>query len=236
MLERTTLQTTLLKPIRSFVERKGRISPLTAPIFEKMWPIYGLPLEPKKLDLELVFGRQAPTILEIGFGDGRSLLQMAMDNPQYNFIGIEVYKAGIIKLLAGVERLGLTNIRVFCADAIEVLNHCINEASLAKVLLFFPDPWPKARHHKRRIVQPNFVKLIHSKLQPEGIFHMATDWQEYALHMLKVMENEPHWTNTAGNSQFAARPATRPLTKFEQRGSRLGYDIWDLVFRKSANI
>lgn len=236
MLQRTTLQTHILRPIRSFVERKGRISPLSLPIFEKMWPIYGLPLENQKLDLKQLFGREAPTTLEIGFGDGRALLQMAAANPQQNFIGIEVYKAGIVKLMVGIQKLGLTNIRVFCADALEVLNNCIDDSSLAGVLLFFPDPWHKARHHKRRIVQPAFAQLIHSKLQSDGVLHMATDWEEYALHMLEVMEQESNWINTAGAKQFAPRPATRPLTKFEQRGTRLGYGTWDLVFRKSRNI
>lgn len=236
MLQRITLQTSLIRPIRSFVERKGRISSLDMPIFEKMWPIYGLSLENKKLDIEQIFGRGGPTTLEIGFGNGRSLLQMACDNPQHNFIGIEVYKAGIVKLLVGIHKLGLTNIRVFCADAIEVLNNCICDESIAAVQLFFPDPWPKARHHKRRIIQPEFAKLIHAKLRTDGTFHMATDWEEYALHMLDVMETQQKWINTAGPLQFAPRPETRPLTKFEQRGHRLGYGTWDLIFRKSCNI
>ncbi len=236
MLERKTLQVGSHRPIRSFVERQGRVSPIDRQAFEKIWPKYQLALTNEQLDLKQIFGREAPLTLEIGFGDGRSLLSMARDNPQRDYIGIEVYKAGIVKLLVGADELGLTNIRVFCADALEVLNNCITDNSLEQVQLFFPDPWPKLRHHKRRIVQPEFTNLITSKLRLGGTFHAATDWEEYAEHMLTVLEAQSHLENVAGKLQFADRPASRPLTKFEQRGQRLGHGTWDLIFRKSYNI
>lgn len=236
MLERKTLQIGPYRPIRSFVERQGRISPADRQAFEKIWKKYELSLTDKQLDCKRVFGRDAPITVEIGFGDGRSLLSMARENPQRDYIGIEVYKAGIVKLLIAVEQLGLTNIRVFCADALEVLNNCIADNSLDQVQLFFPDPWPKVRHHKRRIVQTEFMNLLASKIRLGGTFHAATDWEEYAMHMLSIIESHPSWVNVAGVQQFAERPAFRPLTKFEQRGHRLGYGTWDLIFRKSRNI
>ncbi|HSX20678.1 MAG TPA: tRNA (guanosine(46)-N7)-methyltransferase TrmB, partial [Gammaproteobacteria bacterium] len=168
--------------------------------------------------------------LEIGFGDGRALLANAKAHPHINFIGIEVYKAGIAKLLAGINAQQLSNIRIYCADAVEVLTNCIPAQSLQQIQLFFPDPWPKVRHHKRRIVRPEFVRLLAEKLQIGGSFHMATDWEEYAAHMLAVMEADPNWVNLAGVGQFISRPDTRPLTKYEQRGQRLGYKTWDLLF------
>jgi tRNA (guanine-N7-)-methyltransferase len=232
MIERITLDIGQHKPIRSFVERKGRISPIHKNLVDQLWPKYGISLTNQKVDLAAIFGRNAPVTLEIGFGDGRSLLKLAAENPDRNFIGIEVYKAGIVKLLVGIHQRGLTNIRVFCADAIEVLKNCVPEHSLEQVLLFFPDPWPKARHHKRRIVQNEFIQLIASKLQGNGIFHMATDWEEYAQHMLSEMENAKGWVNCAGPGNFSERPSTRSLTKFEQRGLRLGYGTWDLIFSK----
>jgi tRNA (guanine-N7-)-methyltransferase len=235
MLQRTTLQNGPHRPIRSFVERQGRISLFHRQILAQLWPVYGLHLTTEKLDLLQTFGRIAPVTLEIGFGDGRALLAQAQQHPEQNFIGIEVYKAGIAKLFAGIYALGLTNVRVFCADAIEVLTNCLEADSLDHVQLFFPDPWPKLRHHKRRIVQAQFVQLIAQKLRTFGTLHMATDWEEYALHMLAVLEAQAGWENTAGLQQFAERPITRPLTKFEQRGHRLGYGTWDLIFRKNSH-
>lgn len=232
MLTRDTLQSSHHRSIRSFVARGGRMNTLHREIISELWPQFGLPLQDTPLNFKDIFGRSAPLSLEIGFGDGRSLLQLAAAHPEQDFIGIEVYKVGIAKLLAGIKEQKLTNIRIFCADALEVLSSCISDASLAQVQLFFPDPWPKARHHKRRIVQPEFVTLVGQKLQPQGTLHMATDWQEYAEHMMLVMENSPGWVNTAGANQYALRPESRPLTKFEQRGHRLGYGTWDLIFRQ----
>lgn len=234
MIERSTLFLDTKKPVRSFVERQGRITPQNKELAENLWPRYGIPLTNNKLDYEQVFGRVAPIVVEIGFGNGLALLELAKQHPEHDFIGIEVYKAGIAKLLAGINSHNLTNIRVFCADALEVFTNCLEDASLHKVLVFFPDPWPKLRHHKRRLVQTNFVKLIASKLQIDGILHMATDWEDYAMQMLAVMEAEQNWDNLAGSGRFVARPDTRALTKFEQRGKRLGYDIWDLMFRKNS--
>lgn len=232
MIERVTLQQGPQRPIRSFVERQGRIAPAHRPLIARLWPQFSLPLTCKELDIEQTFGRRAPVCLEIGFGDGRALLSMAKANPERDFIGIEVYKSGIAKLLVGIHEHKLTNIRLFCADAIEVLTNCIADQSLDQTLLFFPDPWPKVRHHKRRIVQPEFVRLIARKLQIGGTFQMATDWEDYATHMLAVMEAETQWCNIAGTGNYSARPESRPLTKFEQRGHRLGYGTWDLLYRK----
>ncbi len=233
MLERTTLiDLHTNRPIRSFVERRGRISPIHQQLIPQLWPRYGLPLTNDKLDMKQIFGREAPTILEVGFGNGRTLLKTAQQNPQQDFIGIEVYRAGIVKLLVGIRELGVNNIRIFYADAVEVLENCIADDTLQRVQLFFPDPWPKSRHNKRRIVQPAFTKLVASKITKHGTLHLATDWQDYAQQMLTVLEAQDFWLNTAGKNQFVERPSTRPLTKFEQRGLRLGYDTWDLVFRK----
>lgn len=230
MIERITLQLGLQKPIRSFVERQGRISPGNKPLIAALWPKYSIPLSANKLDMKQTFGREAPVILEIGFGDGRSLLSLAQKHPEKDFIGIEVYKTGIAKVLLGIQQQQINNIRVFCADAIEVLTHCIPEQCLEQVQLFFPDPWPKARHHKRRIVQPSFVQLVARKLQHNGSLHMATDWEDYAMHMRQVLEAEAGWINAAGKGNFIARPESRILTKFEQRGQRLGYATWDLLY------
>lgn len=234
MIERTTLQTGLYKPIRSFVERAGRIAPTHKNLVTNLWPKYGLALTHEQLKLAQVFGREAPLILEIGFGDGRSLLELAKSHPQKNFIGIEVYKAGIAKLLIGLHENKISNVRIFCADALEVLHCCIPDASVEQVQLFFPDPWPKLRHHKRRIVQPEFVQLIGQKLQNGGTLHMATDWEDYALHMLHVLQHAPNWQNLGGANKFIPRPSTRALTKFEQRGHRHGLGVWDLMFRKNT--
>jgi tRNA (guanine-N7-)-methyltransferase len=232
MIKRDTLQTGLHKPIRSFVPREGRMTDAHRLVLQELWPIYGLSLQHALLDMPQLFGRNAPLTLEIGFGDGRSLLNLAKQNPQQDYIGIEVYRTGIAKLLTGIKNSNLTNIRIFCADAIEVLTHCIPDNCLQEVQLYFPDPWPKARHHKRRIVQSDFVALVAKKLLTTGTLHMATDWEEYAFHMLEVMEQQKDWYNSANKGNFAPRPITRPLTKFEQRGQLLGHGTWDLIFHK----
>lgn len=218
--------------IKSFVRRQGRLSQAQKLALESQWPTFGLELKPEKLDLETVFGRQSDTILEIGFGMGTSLAKMAENNPNQNYIGIEVHRPGVGALLKLVEEKQLTNIRVYNDDAIEVLAQCIPENSLKAVYLFFPDPWHKKRHHKRRIVQPEFAKMIAKHLRPEGQFHMATDWQNYAEHMMTVLTNEPGYKNISGHEKYHPRPKYRPLTKFEQRGHRLGHGVWDLIFEK----
>lgn len=233
MIERTTLYQEQHRPIRSFVERQGRIAPAHKQLINELWPKYSIPLGKDKLDFEHIFGRSASLVLEIGFGDGRALLEMAQKNPETNFIGIEVYKAGIAKVLLGIHEHKIENVRLFCADAIEVLTNCIKDAQLSQILLFFPDPWPKVRHHKRRIVQPEFVQLLAVKLQARGILHMATDWEDYATHMVAVLQNAICFENVAEDALYIQRPE-RTLTKFEQRGQRLGYNIWDLMFRKTS--
>jgi tRNA (guanine-N7-)-methyltransferase len=183
------------------------------------------------LDYARIFGRKAPCILEIGFGSGQSLLEIAKANPQCDFIGVEMYQPGVGSLLLGIEAQGLTNIRVFYADAVEVLRQCIPAASLAGIQIFFPDPWPKRRHHKRRLIQPEFVKALTAKLHPNGIFHLATDWENYAKQMLDVLTSAAELKNLAATGEFAPRSEQRPIvTKFEGRGTRSGRQIWELQF------
>jgi tRNA (guanine-N7-)-methyltransferase len=180
----------------------------------------------------MVFGRQAPRILEIGFGMGQSLQQMAAQHPEQDYLGIEVHRPGIGSLMLNLEKHAIGNVRVLCADAMEVLEHHLAENSLDAVYLFFPDPWPKRKHHKRRIVQPAFVELVASRLKPGGILHMATDWENYAEHMLAVMNSTDKFDNCAGAGNYSERPDYRPLTKFEQRGHKLGHGVWDLIFKR----
>lgn len=215
--------------VRSFVRREGRITPSQQRALGELLPRFGVTLD-GMLDLDVVFGRSAPRTLEIGFGNGASLAIMAAQAPEHDFLGIEVHRPGVGHLLQEIERLALSNLRVICADAVEVLQQHVPPASLDHVLLFFPDPWPKKRHHKRRILQASFVELIRARLKPGGNFHMATDWQEYAEQMLEVMDNAPGFSNSAGRGQYAVKPDYRPETKFERRGLRLGHGVWDLVF------
>jgi len=182
------------------------------------------------LDFEALFSRKADTILEIGFGMGQSLLAQATSHPENNYLGIEVHTPGVGSLLNGMEEAGLTNIRVSINDAVEVLENNIAEQSLCGVQLFFPDPWHKKRHHKRRIVRPEFVNVILNRLKPGGFFHLATDWENYAEHMLEVLTAVSDFDNLSENGDYIPRPDSRPLTKFEQRGHRLGHGVWDLMF------
>lgn len=216
--------------IRSFVLRQGRMTGAQQSGLELL-PQKGLMLEDGVLNCEKAFGRSAPTVLEIGFGMGTSLLQMAQAAPDKNFIGIEVHRPGVGKLLHDMADAGVDNIRVYCDDAVEVLQHCIVDASLAGVQIFFPDPWHKKRHNKRRLIQPEFVQLLHRKLQNDGVLHIATDWQDYAEHILTVMQAASNFKNCA-DANYAPRPEYRPKTKFEQRGERLGHGVWDIIFRK----
>jgi len=199
-----------------------------------LFPQHGITLQQGVVDLDILFDRQAPRILEIGFGNGASLAEMAANHPENDYLGIEVHRPGVGNLLLQIEEQALNNIRVSNDDAVEVLAQQIPDASLDAVFLFFPDPWHKRKHHKRRIVQPAFVRLLHRKLTPGGLFHMATDWENYAEHMMAVMSSADGFENTAGSGQYIARPEYRPLTKFEQRGHRLGHGVWDLVFKKVA--
>ena len=220
-----------LRRIRSFVRREGRITPGQQRALQECWPRYGLEAD-ARLDLAQVFGRDAPRTLEIGFGNGASLATMAAQQPQHDFIGIEVHRPGVGHLLQLIEEQGLGNLRLMREDAVQVLQHCIADDSLDRVLLFFPDPWHKKRHHKRRIVQPDFIELLASKIRHGGRLHMATDWEDYAQHMVEVMSGSTAFRNCAASGAFVPRPEYRPVTKFEQRGQRLGHGVWDMVYEK----
>lgn len=217
-------------PIRSYVLRQGRVSSAQQRACDTLLPQLGIPYAPQGLDLDQAFGRHAPKILEIGFGMGETTAEIAAAHPGNDYLGIEVHTPGVGSLLKQISERGLSNVRIVQHDAAEVLQHMIPPLSLDGMHIFFPDPWPKKRHHKRRLIQPAFVALAASRLKPAGYIHAATDWQEYAEQMLAVLGAEPALENTA--AAFADRPAYRPQTKFETRGLRLGHGVWDLVFRK----
>ena len=216
--------------IRSFVLRQGRVSNAQRRYHDEMMARIGIPYAPTLLDFDQVFGRQAPRILEIGFGMGETSATIAEAQPQNDYLGVEVHTPGVGSLCKLIAEKGLSNQRIVQHDAVEVLRHMIPESSLDGVHIFFPDPWPKARHHKRRLLQAPLVALLASRLKPGGYLHCATDWENYAEQMLAVLSAEPMLGNTADG--YAPRPAYRPLTKFEQRGLRLGHGVWDLVFRR----
>jgi len=222
------------RPVRSFVLRQGRLTAAQERAFVELWPRYGLDWVPgTPLDLAALFGNARPVVLEIGFGNGDSLAAMAAADPLRNWLGVEVHGPGVGHLLLETERRGLANLCVVRHDAVELLEQGLTPGALERVQLFFPDPWPKLRHHKRRILTPAFLDLLARVLAPGGVFHAATDWAPYATHMLEVLEapGSP-FTNTAGPGCFAQRPSTRPLTRFEARGERLGHQVHDLVFRR----
>jgi len=222
------------RPLRSYVLRQGRMTPAQKLAIATHFPEMGLIPEGKTLfDWPTIFGRKAPLVLEIGFGMGDTLVSMASTCPEQDFIGVEVHQPGVGACLAQAKALALSNIRVIAHDAYQVLTSNIPAASIDKVLLLFPDPWPKARHHKRRLLQPAFVCQISRVLKPGGILHCATDWQPYAEHMLAVLQADTTFINHYGDGQFAPGPYQRPETKFERRGQRLGHSIYDLVFVKS---
>jgi len=217
--------------IKSYILRQGRLTQGQQQALEQQWPVYGIDFSQQRLDLHKIFQRKAPLILEIGFGNGESLFQQARSCPQNNYLGIEVHRPGVGQLLRLVRDAAITNIRVINHDAVEVLQQQIPDNSLDVVQLFFPDPWHKRRHHKRRIVNAGFIRLIHQKLKSGGIFHLATDWKDYAQVMLKEMEQAEGFSNDAGPGEYA-KQSGRPPTKFEHRGKRLGHGVWDLVFGK----
>lgn len=219
-----------LRRIRSFVLRTGRMTKGQQQAYEQFWSQAGLSLEDGLVDPVAVFGRSAPQVFEIGFGMGQSLVEMAAREQDKDFIGVEVHRPGVGRLLMAMGEQGLTNLRVYCDDAVEVLQNCIADGSLDRVQVYFPDPWHKKKHHKRRLIQPAFVAQLRQKLKPGGVLHLATDWENYAEHMLEVMNAAPGYRNQAGNKHYAPRPDWRPLTKFEQRGQRLGHGVWDLLF------
>lgn len=221
-----------MRAIKSFVMRAGRMTEGQQRGFDLGLPKFGLELSDGMQDFDAVFGRQAPRTFEIGFGMGHSTLEMAAAAPEQDFIGVEVHRPGVGALLNGVMTQKLTNLRVYSCDALEVLRQCVPDASLDRVLLFFPDPWHKARHNKRRIVQPAFAELVRQKLKVGGVLHMATDWEPYAEYMLEVMNVAPGYRNLAVDGRCVERPAERPVTKFERRGERLGHGVWDLKFER----
>lgn len=219
------------RQLHSYVLRQGRLTKGQQRGFAAYWPQFGLPYQPQKLDLAEIFGNRHPVYLEIGCGNGEALASMAWQNPQSNYIGVEVHSPGVGHLLLKLAENGSTNVRICQHDAIQVLRDMLPDAALAGVYLFFPDPWHKKRHHKRRIVQADFIQLLAEKIQPGGFFHAATDWQNYAEHMLAVLEScTGLFSNSMPEGGYAPRPDGRPTTKFEQRGQRLGHGVWDLIY------
>ncbi len=251
MTETTTEQTTELAPeatqapapaptapahpaVRSFVVRAGRMGSGQKRALQELAPRYVLPFQPHALDWQAAFGRSAPRVLEIGFGMGAATAEVAAAQPEKDFLGIEVHPPGVGALLERIEALGLRNLRIIQDDAVKVLEQMVPAASLHALHIWFPDPWPKKRHYKRRLIQPSFVAQLAQHLEPGGYVHCATDWQTYAEQMLQVLSAEPALRNTAGpeHGGYAARPAWRPYTKFENRGLNLGHGVWDLVFSR----
>ena len=221
-----------MRAIKSFVMRAGRMTEGQQRGLEQGLPKFGLELAAGLRDFDQVFGRSAPRTFEIGFGMGHSTLLMAAAAPEQDFIGVEVHRPGVGALLNGALAQNLSNIRVYTCDALEVLRDCVADASLDRVLLYFPDPWHKSRHHKRRIVKAEFAELVRQKLKVGGVLHMATDWEPYAEYMLEVMQVAPGYRNLAADGRCVERPSERPVTKFERRGERLGHGVWDLKFAR----
>ena len=229
-----SVMTPVARKIRSFVRRQGRLTAGQERALQEGLPELGLYWESSLLDFPSVFGRTAPVNIEIGFGMGDALTNMAEASPDEDFIGIEVHQPGVGKCLMQVQEKSLQNVRICVGDAVEIVSKSIPDSSVARFNIYFPDPWHKKRHHKRRLIQASFVKMLVQKLQPNGILHLATDWQEYAEQMLQVCSDELELINQAHD--FSPRPESRPLTKFEARGHRLGHGIWDLIFRKKTNL
>ncbi len=220
------------RPLRSFVLRAGRLGPGQARALAELGPRFVLPFQPTPPDWDAVFGRSAPRVLEIGFGMGQATAAIALARPDLDFIGVEVHQPGVGALLREIGEQGLRNLRIVQHDAVQVLQQMLVPASLAGVHVYFPDPWHKKRHHKRRLIQPALVNLLANRLQAGGWLHCATDWEDYAQQMLQVLGGCPALANTA--DAYAPRPALRPLTKFEARGLKLGHGVWDLLFTRCA--
>ncbi len=218
------------RAIRSYVKREGKMTKGQSNAIDALWSSYGVDLTDECLDLEQLFGRAAFTVLEIGFGNGLSLADMAEAASEQNFFGIEVHQPGVGSLLVQVKKRALENVRVSNSDAVDVLQQQIPNASLDRIQIFFPDPWHKKRHHKRRLIQAEFVDTLIEKLKPQGVIHVATDWQNYAEHILEALSANKDLNNTA--KDYAAKPNYRPNTKYEERGKRLGHGVWDIVFEK----
>ena len=233
-LENALSEGKYIRRIRSFVKREGRLTKGQAGAIERNWDSMGLVHQTAPYDFDQIFGREAETVLEIGFGMGHSLVTMAKAAPEKNFIGVEVHRPGVGACLLEAEQQSVSNLRVIEHDAVEILTDSIAPASLSCVQIFFPDPWHKKRHHKRRLIQPEFIQLLREKLKVGGVIHLATDWENYAEHMLEVMQAAEGFENCAADNGYIPRPDHRPLTKFEQRGERLGHGVWDLQFKRTS--
>lgn len=220
------------RSIRSFVIRGGRQTAAQQRAMDELWPRYGIEFSAQPVDLEQMFGRQAPRMLEIGFGAGEALLAFTQAHPELDCIGVEVHKPGVGHLLLGAETAGLKNLRVICHDAVEVLQQQLAPGSVQFIHIFFPDPWHKKRHHKRRLIQPEFVELLARVLAPGGKLRLATDWEHYAMQMREVIDASPSFANDAADTGFVTRSEERPLTRFERRGHRLGHGVWDLSYTR----
>lgn len=223
------------REIKSFVKRQRRITSRLQEAYDLAWPKFGVIVSDEKLNLDTIYGRRAPTVCEIGFGHGDTLLPMAIENPDCDYLGIEVHEPGIAVVMSGIVENNLTNIRVIQNDAVKILHDFIPDNSFSRVHIYFPDPWPKKKHHKRRIIQPEFIELLRQKLKEGGVIHCATDWEDYAKHMMLVLSNAPGFKNCIGENQFADNKVLklRSNTKFEKRGIKLGHGVWDLLFQKS---
>jgi tRNA (guanine-N7-)-methyltransferase len=220
--------------IQSFVLRAGRMTPAQERALTELWPSYGVDLGDDPLDLEAIFGRRAPRCLEIGFGVGEVIGSLAENHPHIDYVGIEVHRPGVGRLLLRAEQTNLRNLRVICRDAVEVLKDKLPNDSVDEILVFFPDPWHKKRHHKRRLIEPKFVASMAAKLRCGGVLRLATDWQAYAEQMLAVCNADPHLASLSADATYVARPDFRPPTRFERRGARLGLGVWDLAYTKLA--
>jgi tRNA (guanine-N7-)-methyltransferase len=221
------------RSIRSFVTRAGRITLAQQRALDELWPRFGVEFAPAVLDAAALFGRVASCTIEIGFGNGDNLLDLAAAHPQRDFLGIEVHRSGVGRVMLALQTRQLHNVRLICHDAVEVLEQQIREGSVDEILILFPDPWPKKRHNKRRLVQVPFATLAASRLAPGGLLRIATDWQPYALEMLETLRAIPQLQNLASDGGFVPRPAERERTRFERRGERLGHEVWDLAFRRT---
>ncbi len=223
------------RPIRSFVLRQGRVTNAQQHALDEHWPSYGIDFSEQVLAFNKLFNNQKEVIVEIGFGNGESLLQQAKNQPEYNFIGIEVHGPGVGHLIHLANSENIHNIKIIRHDAVEVLKHQLANNSLKQLQLFFPDPWHKKRHHKRRIINPAFIQLVHKKLKTGGFFHMATDWQHYAQQMLAEMDTAEGFLNTSGSGNYAKNQGARCESKFERRGLKLGHGVWDLIYEKQQS-
>jgi len=221
------------RTVRSFVTRAGRLTAAQQRALVELWPKFGVAFESQPLDLDALFGRRVPRVMEIGFGNGDHLAALAKAHPECDYLGVEVHRPGVGRLLLAIGAQELTNLRIVCHDAVAVLEQQIPPRSLDEVLILFPDPWPKKRHHKRRLIQPPFVALLAERLKIGGVLRLATDWQAYAEQMLEVLDAAPQLANVAAHERFMPRPVERARTRFELRGERLGHAVWDLAYRVS---